>query len=106
MKPVGEPYAGNPHVRGASGHEPALVTRPESRLGHAENGQGGPITSPLPRKTIDYQLPAGISLDEAQGLLARKLEEARVIIRELEKRSGLRLTLNRNFQIMVDLSGC
>jgi hypothetical protein len=89
---------------GASG---ALVTRPESRLGngHAGNGQGGPATSPLPKKTIDYQLPAGISLDEAQGLLARKLEEARVIIRELEKRSGLRLTLNRNFQIVVDLSG-
>jgi len=92
---------------GASGHEPALVTRPESRLGngHAGNRQDGPVTSPLPKKTIDYQLPAGISLDEAQGLLARKLEEARVIIRELEKRSGLRLTLNRNFQIVVDLSG-
>jgi len=92
---------------GASGHEPALVTRPENRLGngHPENGPGGPVTSPLPKKTIDYQLPAGISLDEAQGLLARKLEEARVIIRELEKRSGLRLTLTRNFQIVVDLSG-
>ena len=91
---------------GASGHEPALVTRPESRLdnGRAGNGQGAPVTSPLPR-TIDYQLPAGISLDEAQELLARKLEEARVIIRELEKRSGLRLTLTRNFQIVVDLSG-
>jgi len=69
------------------------------------HGQSGPVTSPLPKKTIDYQLPAGISLDEAQALLARKLEEARVIIRELEKRSGLRLTLNRNFQIVVDLSG-
>src|SRR5262249_49347128 len=85
---------------GASGH---LMTRPESRLGngHAGNGQGGsPVTSPLPRKTFDYQLPAGISLDETQGLLARKLEEARVIIRGLEKRSGLRLTLNRNFQVV------
>jgi hypothetical protein len=35
--------------------------------GHAGNGQGGPVTSPLPKKTIDYHLPAGISLDEAQG---------------------------------------
>jgi hypothetical protein len=80
-----------------------LVTRPESRLGngHAGNGQGGPVTSPLPKKTIDYHLPAGISLDEAQGLLAC----THVIIRELEKRSGLRLTLTRNFQIVVDLSG-
>jgi hypothetical protein len=94
---------GNLHD-GASGHEPALVTRTESRLGNG-HAHGGPVTSPLPKKTIDYQLPAGISLDEAQGLLARKLEEARVIIRELEKRSGLRLTLNRNFQIVVDLSG-
>ena len=86
--------------------EPARAARPETQGdGHAENGQSGPVTSPLPKKTIDYQLPAGISLDEAQALLARKLEEARVIIRELEKRSGLRLTLNRNFQIVVDLSG-
>lgn len=73
--------------------------------GHAGNGHAGSSTAPLPKKTIDYQLPDGISLDEAQALLARKLEEARVIIRELEKRSGLRLTLNRNFQIVVDLSG-
>jgi hypothetical protein len=81
--------------------------RPERRLGngHAGNRQSGPVTSPLPKKTIDYQLPAGIPIDEAQALLARKVEEARVIIRELEKRSGLRLTLNRNFQIVVDLSG-
>jgi hypothetical protein len=93
---------------GASGQGPVLVARPDSQgigNGHAGNGHGGPATSPVPKKTIDYQLPAGISLDEAQGLLARKLEEARVIIRELEKRSGLRLTLNRNFQIVVDLSG-
>ena len=73
--------------------------------GHAGNGHAGSSTAPLPKKTIDYQLPEGLSLDEAQALLARKLEEARVIIRELEKRSGLRLTLNRNFQIVVDLSG-
>jgi hypothetical protein len=51
---------------GASGHEPALVTRPESRLGngHAGNRQDGPVTSPLPKRTIDYRLPAGISLDD------------------------------------------
>ena len=73
--------------------------------GHAGNGHAGSSTEPLPKKTIDYQLPEGLSLDEAQALLARKLEEARVIIRELKKRSGLRLTLNRNFQIVVDLSG-
>jgi hypothetical protein len=86
--------------------EPARVARSETPgvgNGHAGDGQGVSVTSPLPKKTIDYQLPNGISLDEAQALLARKLEEARIIIRELEKRSGLRLTLNRNFQIVVDL---
>jgi hypothetical protein len=88
--------------------EPAPVGRSESvavDYGRPGNGHGGPTTSPLPKRTIDYQMPEGISLDEAQALLARKLEEARVIIRELEKRSGLRLTLTRNFQIVVDLSG-
>jgi hypothetical protein len=69
---------------------------------HAGNGSVS-ITSPLPKKASEYQLPEGTSLDEAQALLSRKLEEARVIIRELEKRTGLRLTLSRNFQIVVDL---
>jgi len=72
---------------------------------HAESGRGGSITSPLPKKTSEYQLPEGMSLDDAQALLSRKLEEARLIIRELERRTGLRLTLSRNFQIVVDLSG-
>jgi hypothetical protein len=73
--------------------------------GRAGNGRGGSITSPLPKRASEYQLPEGTSLDDAQALLSRKLEEARVIIRELERRTGLRLTLSRNFQIVVDLSG-
>jgi hypothetical protein len=60
---------------------------------------------PLPKRASEYQLPEGTSLDEAQALLSRKLEEARVISRELERRTGFRLTLSRNFQIVVDLSG-
>jgi hypothetical protein len=92
---------------GGGTEEPTRLARAESLVGdgHSGNGHGGSVTSPLPKKTIDYQLPNGISLDDAQTLLARKLEEARVIIRELERRTGLRLTLNRNFQIVVDLSG-
>jgi hypothetical protein len=83
---------------------------PESRpakegTSHAESASGGSITSPLPKKISQYQLPEGTSLDDAQALLSRKLEEARAIIRELERRTGLRLTLSRNFQIVVDLSG-
>ena len=88
--------------------KPAPAPRSASQeLGNGNDGtgHGSSVTAPLPKKAIDYQLTESISLDEAQALLARKLEEARVIIRELEKRSGLRLTLNRNFQIVVDLSG-
>jgi hypothetical protein len=92
---------------GGGTEEPTRLARAESLVsnGHSGNGHGGSVTAPLPKKTIDYQLPNGTSLDDGQALLARKLEEARVIIRELEKRTGLRLTLNRNFQIVVDLSG-
>ena len=55
------------------------------RIASDGNGRGGSVASPLPKRTVDYQLPEGTSLDEAQALLARKLEQARVIIRELEK---------------------
>jgi hypothetical protein len=71
---------------------------------HAESGSGS-ITSPLPKKISEYRLPEGTSLDDAQALLSRKLEQVRGIIRELERRTGLRLTLSRNFQVVVDLSG-
>ena len=103
-----QPKSGGKIQPGGGGtEEPTRLARAESLVGngHSENGHGGSVTSPLPKKTIDYQLPNVISLDDAQTLLARKLEEARVIIRELERRTGLRLTLNRNFQIVVDLSG-
>ena len=82
------------------------ASRPaEEGTSHPETGRAGSITSPLPKKISEYQLPEGTSLDDAQALLSRKLEEARAIIRELERRTGLRLTLSRNFQIVVDLSG-
>ena len=83
----------------------ALSASPPVNEGNGLAGNGGiSITSPLPKKTSEYQLPEGTSLEETQALLSRKLEEARVIIREIEKRTGLRLTLSRNFQIVVDLS--
>ena len=85
---------------------PPSANRPlKDGSSHAESGRGGSITSPLPKKISEYQLPEGTSLDDAQALLSRKLEEARLIIRELERQTGLRLTLSRNFQIVVDLSG-
>jgi len=85
---------------------PASANRPlKDGRSHAESGRGGSTTSPLPKKISEYQLPEGTSLDDAQALLSRKLEEARLIIRELERWTGLRLTLSRNFQIVVDLSG-
>jgi hypothetical protein len=52
-----------------------------------------------------YTVPNNIGVAEAQALLGRKLDEARAILRELEKRTGLRMTLTRNFQITLDLSG-
>jgi hypothetical protein len=103
-KTVGERMA----VDRISNDEPvraaASASRPVNVNGDAGNGSVS-ITSRPPKKASEYQNPEDTSLDEAQALLARKLEEARVIIRELEKRTGLRLTLSRNFQIVVDLSG-
>ena len=67
-------------------------------------GKAVPMKARRPRGPRTYRaLRVADSLDEAQALLSRKLEEARVIIRELEKRTGLRLTLSRNFQIAIDL---
>src|SRR5262249_21897740 len=106
--PMSRSKEGKAQVGGAPENESARMTQSEiQEIGNGRSGSGhsAPVTSPPPKRTIDYQLPQGLSLDEAQALLARKLEEARVIIRELEKRSGLRLTLTRNFQIVVDLSG-
>ena len=66
------------------------------------------IEAQLPRsslKPISSAVEAYRTRMRALTKLSRKLEEARVISRELEKRTGLRLTLSRNFQIVVDLSG-
>jgi len=68
---------------------PASANRPvKDGSSYAESGRGGSITSPLPKKISEYQLPEGTSLDDAQSLLSRKLEEARTIIRELDMRGG------------------
>lgn len=63
------------------------------------------LTVPPAKAALDYKLPDNMGIAEAQALLGRKLDEARAILRELEKRSGLRMTLTRNFQITLDLSG-
>jgi hypothetical protein len=65
----------------------------------------GSPTVPLPKPTPSYQLPEGMNIADAQVLLGRKLDEARAIVREVEKRTGLRFTLTRNFVLVVDLSG-
>ena len=64
----------------------------------------GRPTAPLPKRTIDYRLPEGTSIADAQALLGTKLDECRSIITELSRRTGLRLTLTRNFQIVLDLA--
>ena len=101
-----QPKGGENHLDRKSDDETVRVGPLTSQDGdsHAESGSGS-IASPLPKKISQYGLPEGTSLDDAQALLSRKLEEARAIIRELERRTALRLTLSRNFQIVVDLSG-
>lgn len=67
---------------------------------------------PQPQPTVaavaalaGYTLPDNVGMADAQALLGRKLDEARAILRALETRTGLRMTLTRNFQITLDLSG-
>jgi hypothetical protein len=51
---------------------PPSASRPAKEgTSHAESGRGGSITSPLPKKTSEYQLPEGTSLDDAQALPRR-----------------------------------
>ena len=63
---------------------PSLVKPVNGLVNGSNNGNGSP-TAPLPKAAIDYQLPDNIGMKEAQALLARKLDEARVIIREPDR---------------------
>ena len=62
-------------------------------------------TVPPPRPpSPSYQLPTDTDLTLLQTELARKLEEARAIVQQMERLSGLRLVLDRNLRLVVNLT--
>ncbi len=62
-------------------------------------------TVPPPKASIpSYQLPTDTDLTLLQTELARKLEEARAIVQQIERLSGLRLVLDRNLRLVVNLT--
>src|SRR6266571_3143688 len=62
-------------------------------------------TVPPPRASIpSYQLPTDTDLTRLQTELAQKLEEARALVQQMERLSGLRLVLDRNLRLVVNLT--
>ena len=62
-------------------------------------------TVPLPKASSQpYQLPTDTDLTLLQTELAQKLEEARVLVQQMERLSGLRLVLDRNLRLVVNLT--
>lgn len=98
--------AGDDPVRAAaSTPRPLNGANGSNGASHGGNGSDGHGTSPVPKQRVEYELPAGADMAEAQALLAQKLDEARAIINALERRTGLRFTLSRNLMLVVDLNG-
>jgi hypothetical protein len=97
---------------GESSKEEGAGTMPVSRNGKddemgAVNGSRGlsSPTVPPPKPSIpSYQLPTDTDLTLLQTELAQKLEEARVLVQQMERLSGLRLVLDRNLRLVVNLS--
>ncbi len=62
-------------------------------------------TIPPPKASIpSYQLPTDTDLTLLQTELARKLGEARALVQQMERLSGLRLVLDRNLRLVVNLT--
>ena len=60
---------------------------------------------PPPRPpSPSYQLPTDTDLTRLQTELAQKLEEARALVQQMERMSGLRLVLDRNLRLVVNLT--
>jgi len=51
-----------------------------------------------------HQLPTDTDLTRLQTELAQKLEEARALVQQIERLSGLRLVLDRNLRLVVNLT--
>jgi hypothetical protein len=49
-------------------------------------------------------LPTDTDLTRLQTELAQKLEEARALVQQMERLSGLKLVLDRNLRLVVNLT--
>src|SRR3984893_5498867 len=98
---------------GESAREESARTMAVSRDGNdhamgAVNGSRAVSSSPTvpPPKPLSpsYQLPTDTDLTRLQTELARKLEEATDLVLQIERLSGLRLVLDRNLRLVVNLA--
>ena len=63
-----------------------------------------PTVPPPKPSSPPYQLPTDAKLTRLQTELAQKLEEARDLVQQMERLSGLRLVLDRNLRLVVNLT--
>jgi hypothetical protein len=70
----------------------------------SEAVSSSPTVPPPKPSTPSYQLPTDTDLTLLQTELARKLEEARALVQQMERLSGLRLVLDRNLRLVVNLT--
>jgi hypothetical protein len=63
-----------------------------------------PTVPPPKPSSPSYQLPTDTDLTRLQTELAQKLEEARALVQQMERLSGLRLVLDRNLRLVVNLT--
>jgi hypothetical protein len=63
-----------------------------------------PTVPPPKPSSSSYQLPTDTDLTRLQTELAQKLEEARALVQQMERLSGLRLVLDRNLRLVVNLT--
>ncbi len=98
---------------GESSKEEGATTMAVSRNGKDDamrevSGSGAVSSSPTvppPRPASpSYQIPIDTDLAHLQTELAQKLEEARALVQQMERLSGLRLVLDRNLRLVVNLA--
>jgi hypothetical protein len=63
-----------------------------------------PTVPPPKPSSPSYQLPTDTDLTRLQAELAQKLEEAKALVQQMERLSGLRLVLDRNLRLVVNLA--
>src|SRR3984893_12564669 len=83
----------------------------EETMAVSGNGNGSsravsssPTVAPPKPSSPLYKLPTDTDLTRLQTELAQKLEEARALVQEMERLSGLRLVLDRNLRLVVNLA--